>query len=885
MRKKVLSAILSLGMLFGSIPCNTVSAETSDITVLRNKFAAMGISVEEMFSGSSITRGNFAELMVEFINGVTDDSGDYTRFVDVDTNHPSAPAINLLYERGFISGVGSYTFEPDRNITYAEALSVLVNALGYKIVADYAGGYLSGVLKAANDADLLDGISVDVTAEATKENIYKIIDNALEAEMMIAEFKGSDFEMSDSEMLALEYYHELYVAEGVVECNQYSSLSAPNEDEDTDLLIIDEVEYVASGDMQNWLGYEVKCYYRDDDYTYNAVFVQPTNRNETMSVDGDDVTEISEDTLTYENENGKSRKASLDDVKLIYNGIAYTGYGQMSQIDFTDTQITLLSNDSDSDYEILFITKYADFYVSNLDLKNEIVYDRKNNTNISLDSEEYSVLIYGEDGAAISFEEIAKDTVLSVAASPNTSGVVLKKAYVVNKTVTGTVTSYDEELGYQIGSEYYKKSTSCTLDLTLGETLTVSLGKTGAIVARTVNESEQTFGIYDRYFMHEDDPKKFDLKLFTADGEFVRYFVEDKVKVDGKSLKVTESLLSGTFSRGDALLFEVEDGQIKKIKKAVKTNSEPDDFKLVISGERLSVRGNLLAGVVMGDTKEIKVINLPTTLTKTDEWSLYRVGTDFEDLRYAKYEIYNFGETVIPRADVLIVKDMALADLDDEESKLFAVKSIVETIDDGAPAVQLKLINEAGVEQAYFLKDTLDTAEGDGYKYMGNEVEITKINGAELSDIAKGDIVRVGVAGDGRVAKIEKILDCTDRNDSASRLRPQKGLLDTAHYYQDSGGKYIDMGRIAYGTVGGYENNVMKFTTSIYPTIPDWANNTNVDYREELTQLKVEGKVIVYDRDDHTSRAITRDEINNYIGKECVLRTNQLVTGEVIIYE
>ena len=93
------------------------------------------------------------------------------------------------------------------------------------------------------------------------------------------------------------------------------------------------------------------------------------------------------------------------------------------------------------------------------------------------------------------------------------------------------------------------------------------------------------------------------------------------------------------------------------------------------------------------------------------------------------------------------------------------------------------------------------------------------------------------------------------------------------------------MGRIIYGKVGGYENNTIKFTNSIYPSIEDWKNNTNVGYRDELAMLKTENKVIVYDRDEKTSRAITRDEINNYIGKECVLRCNQLNTGEVIIYE
>lgn len=881
MKKRILSAILTVGMLFSCTTVGYVSAEENNTAGIPEKFSAIGITVDSMFNGEYITRGKFAELMVEFINSTAEEMPEHTSFIDVSTVHTSAAAINLLYERGYISGVGAYTFEPDRNITYSEALSVIVNVLGYKMAANYKGEYLQGILSVARDADLLRGVAIDTSATAEKEILYKILENALEADMMIAEYNGTGYTVKVSEKTALEFYHGILMKEGIISGNSYTMLSGANAVYKADCIIIDEEEYIADADMQNYLGYNVKCYYRDEDEGYTCLFVQPTDKNEFLTVDGDGVTGISDAYLQYADDNDRVRKASLDNVKIIYNGVAYTGYGQLSAINFDDTEITLLSNDGDKEYEVMYITKYSDYYVSNIDFKNEIVYDRKNNTNISLDSDECSILIYGADGAKISIQEIGTDAVLSVAESLNTGGVILKKAYVVNNTLNGIIEAIDADEGYRIGGSYYKLSANCSAALKLGQSAKLLLGKTGRIAAHILAEKEEMFGIYDRLFVDEENDERLILKIFTQDGEFVKIPVEKKLKIDDTSVRVTEGNINAALTRGNVILFEVKNEIIKTIRKPkAKAAAADEDFKLVLSGDYLSVRGNLLGGVVVGDVKTTKVINLPTDLSKTGEWSVYNTGVDFENLRNAKFDIYNFGEVVIPTADALIVYDMAAAEIDDTNSKLFVVKSITQGLDeDDMPVTQINLINQEGVEQTYPLKDTLDTTSSSGYQ----NIDITKIKGANLSDIDKGDIVRIATAGDGRVSKIEKILDCTERNDTASRLRPSKGLVDTTHYYAE--GKYIDMGRIIYGKVGGYENNTIKFTNSIYPSIEDWKNNTNVGYRDELAMLKTENKVIVYDRDEKTSRAITRDEINNYIGKECVLRCNQLNTGEVIIYE
>lgn len=104
MKKRILSAILTVGMLFSCTTVGYVSAEENNTAGIPEKFSAIGITVDSMFNGEYITRGKFAELMVEFINSTAEEMPEHTSFIDVSTVHTSAAAINLLYERGYISG-------------------------------------------------------------------------------------------------------------------------------------------------------------------------------------------------------------------------------------------------------------------------------------------------------------------------------------------------------------------------------------------------------------------------------------------------------------------------------------------------------------------------------------------------------------------------------------------------------------------------------------------------------------------------------------------------------------------------------------------------------------------------------------------------------------
>lgn len=61
-------------------------------------------------------------------------------FTDVADNHWAYKAINYAYENGIINGYGNGLFKPNKEVTFREAITILVNTSGYKILTELNGG-------------------------------------------------------------------------------------------------------------------------------------------------------------------------------------------------------------------------------------------------------------------------------------------------------------------------------------------------------------------------------------------------------------------------------------------------------------------------------------------------------------------------------------------------------------------------------------------------------------------------------------------------------------------------------------------------------------------------------------------------------------------------
>jgi len=183
--KKVLSFVLVLAMILGSVSL-AFAVEFSDTkdtdydeaaTVLTDLEIISGYADGTFKPGNSITRAEFAAMMIRGLGFKVAGTSAVTAFSDVDPSYWASTYIKYASELGIIYGYGDGTFRPKNNITNDEAIAMLVRALGYK--AQYlTGSFPTSHINVALGLGILDGIPTG-SAQATRGDVAQLVFNAL----------------------------------------------------------------------------------------------------------------------------------------------------------------------------------------------------------------------------------------------------------------------------------------------------------------------------------------------------------------------------------------------------------------------------------------------------------------------------------------------------------------------------------------------------------------------------------------------------------------------------------------------------------------------------------------------------------------------------------
>ena len=166
MKKKILSVILSFAAVLSMLTFPNASAKDGEYKTDIAITNALGF-MQDMDTGNEdalVTRAEFAELTA-LVLGLDTSAAEDGWFEDVTKSHSHSGGIAAAARAGIIHGIEG-KFYPDRSITYAEAATMLVNALGGKGFAEYEGAYNIGYLKLADNM----GIKKNITAAAPGNN-------------------------------------------------------------------------------------------------------------------------------------------------------------------------------------------------------------------------------------------------------------------------------------------------------------------------------------------------------------------------------------------------------------------------------------------------------------------------------------------------------------------------------------------------------------------------------------------------------------------------------------------------------------------------------------------------------------------------------------------
>ena len=187
----------------------------------------------------TITRAEFATLVVR-ARGLEQGAKlaqFQSNFVDVKSSDWFAGFVNVASGQEIIKGYSDKTFKPQNQVTYAEAVAMIIRALGYE--PSVRGVWPNNYIAKASELGIAKSITAPNSA-ATRGEIFKMLDNALSVDLMKQMEYGTDirFDVREGETLLTEY----------LDVAVYDMDWA--HDEDKDLPFVSNVPVVGLGDLK-----------------------------------------------------------------------------------------------------------------------------------------------------------------------------------------------------------------------------------------------------------------------------------------------------------------------------------------------------------------------------------------------------------------------------------------------------------------------------------------------------------------------------------------------------------------------------------------------------------------------------------------------------------
>lgn len=163
-------------------------------------------------ANESVTRAQMSKILMIAMGYKEIAENLQSRFMDVQ-GHWAESYISLADDLGIIKGYPDGTFKPDNKVSFNEAVTMSMRALGY-VDEGFKGSWPTNYLLKAYDIELLDGVNIDA-GYADRGNIAKLVFNSLYKEYVEYDNNGSFIVNSagdkliqrlvDTEEILLEY--------------------------------------------------------------------------------------------------------------------------------------------------------------------------------------------------------------------------------------------------------------------------------------------------------------------------------------------------------------------------------------------------------------------------------------------------------------------------------------------------------------------------------------------------------------------------------------------------------------------------------------------------------------------------------------------------------
>lgn len=152
-----------------------------DKTITRAEFATLIVRARGLEQGAKLAQFN-------------------TTYTDVKSTDWFAGFVNVASGEEIVKGFPDKSFKPQNQVTYAEAVTMIVRALGYEPAV--RGVWPNSMISKASELNIAKSITTPNNA-ATRGDIFKMLDNALRVDLMEQVEFGTDvrYEVTNKTLL------------------------------------------------------------------------------------------------------------------------------------------------------------------------------------------------------------------------------------------------------------------------------------------------------------------------------------------------------------------------------------------------------------------------------------------------------------------------------------------------------------------------------------------------------------------------------------------------------------------------------------------------------------------------------------------------------------
>lgn len=778
---------------------DTIDTNYEEEATLLRMLGIMDNYTDKLFKGDFImTRQEFVKCVVSMMgyDDIAQSTKEKCRFTDVSGN--LAGYISVAENLGIISGSGYDKFEPERAITFDEAVKMLVCALGYdtgELV--YPQGY---ILK-ASEIGLLKNLGARDTSRGT---MSMLLVNALDIPLIQLDLINGKFKYGKGDTI-LEH-REIFSGKGILTDNGITSyMGASNISKDS--VCIDHVNYKSGITSANqYFGQRVLYYYKEVNGDYELIYIRPTDDNTIYTIDSEDIDPLTTKQKICYYQNDRTKNISVSPIcNFIYNGKAYPGVTDVELIP-KDGHITLIDNDRDNKIDTILITDYITVVAQYTSENTKTVYNMiDGGENLILDDNEKTIEIYRED-EKIEFSQIKTGDVIKAAISKDKEYI---KAMASSNKVSGMVRSTDEE-GVVIDGTKYKFGKNLTnTDFGTGSTYLFRIDHEGRIAYAEYSMSKSNLYGYMVRAWYEENEEQLGIKVFTETGEWKKFELAQKVKFNNTSQKRENLYNEGKLSPQLIAYTLNSQGLISAIKTGeINASGENMNFEeLDGTGQYLRANRSFNSKYFLTNTV---IFSVPANL---DDIGLYRI-TDCDYLRDGqkyKAKLYKIEDNC-PEVAVVEEIDTYSTDPYIGSSVMIVDKVNLCVNDDDEPVTHIT-----------------------GF-YDGKAAEYNFDACVDGSDLGRGDVIQLTL-------------------NSKQEIVNKKILLDASNLtYRDEGGFYSNTRKVI-GKVCKVYPSAKRFVLNTY-------DSTSVESDSVWCECsRIASKIYVYDRAANKASLGTFDDI------------------------